>query len=354
MGAEVASRSHGLPLAQAKVSSMKDEDNVGILTSTAAHFEAREDESTKDTDFNFDESRKSYDMDEIDCTKDNYDTISKHVEVKQQEKRPTMTPRLFSLLNGPSIEKNITTFILLPVMAITLYTYFGTSLIETQGQLNVKSIISSLLTSSSQPFDRYMVAIEKFPLLTKSLTTAIIQFLGDFAAQQYEKYRETGATKIHSNKVYDLRRGVSLFADGLLLSGPLMHYCFEWMEKTWPTSEEEDGVGLARPLATLCQVFFNDYIIDSTYIALSFVFTGIFEGYSLKEVVTIIRKDFWATIRASWLTSFGLIPIEMLCFGYLSLSFRVLAMNFVDLLWGAIVSFYSHRSRTVEPKERYE
>ena len=118
------------------------------------------------------------------------------------------------------------------------------------------------------------------------------------------------------------------------------------MEQIWPTSVDD---GIAISLATLCHVFVNDYVIDSIYIGLSFVFTGIIEGYSLRQVVDILRNDYVATVRASWITSLGLIPVEILCFGYLSLSFRVLAMNFVDLLWGAIVSFYSHRSRRGDP-----
>mmetsp|Transcript_33008 Transcript_33008/g.77955 ORF Transcript_33008/g.77955 Transcript_33008/m.77955 type:complete len:143 (+) Transcript_33008:544-972(+) len=120
------------------------------------------------------------------------------------------------------------------------------------------------------------------------------------------------------------------------------------MEKAWPTSSDEGGL-LERPLATLCHVFVNDYFIDTFYIAISFVFTGLAEGYDRTEITEIFRKDFWATIQASWLVSLGLFPVEIFCFGYLSLSLRVLAMNFVDLLWGSIVSFYSHRSRREEP-----
>ena len=237
-------------------------------------------------------------------------------------------------------------FILIPALLLIAHHIFGEGNLGILGDTigfssnNTSTLFVLALLNDASTW--YLMVLEERPVLTKALTTGIIQLFGDYAAQRYEQKQEIDATKTHDKTGYDLRRGLSLFADGLLLSGPLLHYCFEWMEQIWPTSVDD---GMAISLATLCHVFVNDYVIDSIYIGLSFIFTGIIEGYSLRQVVDILRKDYVATVRASWITSLGLIPVEILCFGYLSLSFRVLAMNFVDLLWGAIVSFYSHRSR---------
>lgn len=97
-------------------------------------------------------------------------------------------------------------------------------------------------------------------------------------------------------------------------------------------------------MATLVHVLVNDYVIDSIYIALSFVFTGVVEGH-VHDLVHILHQDLWATIMASWCTSLVFIPVEFVCFGYLDVALRVLAMNVIDLLWGAIISFVSHRTR---------
>ena len=245
-------------------------------------------------------------------------------------------------------ETNVFTFVLIPAALLIAFKLFGEGNVTSMDATRFTSIsipISLALTVVNDASNWYLMVLEERPVLTKALTTGIIQLIGDYAAQSYEQKQEN-CTKTNSKKGYDLRRGVSLFADGLLLSGPLLHYCFEWMEEVWPTGVDDDTI---ISLATLCHVFVNDYIIDSIYIGLSFVFTGIVEGYSLQQVADIFRKDYIATVRASWITSLGLIPVEILCFGYLSLSFRVLAMNFVDLLWGAIVSFYSHRSRRENP-----
>ena len=196
---------------------------------------------------------------------------------------------------------------------------------------------------------RYMEVLEDWPVATKALTTGVIQLMGDGMAQWFEQRGERAETKTETKtetpgnrRRYDSRRGASLFAEGLLLSGPLLHYCYESMEEAWPTSTVDAA---PRPLATLCHVFVNDYFIDSAYIAFSIAFTAIGEGHTMGEVGEIFSKDYWDTLKASWATSACLLPLEIYCFGFLSLSLRVLAMNFVDLLWGAVVSFYSHRSR---------
>lgn len=368
MGAEFLSRTPDFPLIDGLFTSRKstmndgdDDDENDTFSSAAASSETTEGTSSTATNgSNCCEFRNYGDNDDMDDT-DDHCTTSKHSKGKEQQQHrlAMLVSRIVSPSSGVLFEKNDFTFVLIPAALVVACAFFGTGSpspsIDTSGPLGITAISSSLLALASHISQRYMTALEEYPVLTKSLTTGIIQFFGDYAAQWYEQQQqqENGVkakTIIHSGKGYDLRRGLSLFADGLFLSGPLLHYCFEWMEDAWPTTSEggdnNDGiVGLSRPMATLCHVFVNDYIIDSVYIGLSFVFTGVVEGYSLGEVAEIFRKDYRATVRASWLTSLGLIPVEIMCFGYLSLSFRVLAMNFVDLLWGAIVSFYSHRSR---------
>lgn len=300
----------------------------------------------------------------------------------------------------------------------------------------------------------YWYVLNGYPILTKSLTTAMIQLCGDLLAQYYEyrmtpildtdpdqrrpqqpeqtnhktatkmmasagstincdrgsgriRQRNRGQTNdaknsnpiqlqqqeddrngyLHSNgyrcrhrpaffQGYSVRRGASLFVDGLVLSGPLLHFCFEYMEHYLPTmsststsggdvgevGSREDG---GNVVATCIHVLINDYIIDSIYITLSYIFTSFCEGHYkidtamlldwnvnlmhsksvIKDLFDKMRHDILPTIKASWFTSLGLIPIEFICFRYLKVEFRVLAMNFLDLFWGAIISFVSHQTK---------
>ena len=321
------------------------------------------DEDENDTSVQTTGGGSSEDTNENSCCEfqnendDDINAVNHDFPKSRKNKNKERTSHHFSILSHWRTllfeKNNIFVFVLIPAALITVCAFFGVvsppTSVDILGSIDINAITSSLLALASGSSNWYIAVLEEYPVFTKSFTTGIIQLLGDYAAQRYEQKQEKEATIIQTEKGYDLRRGLSLFADGLLLSGPLLHYCFEWMEDIWPTGGGDGS--MTKPMATLCHVFVNDYIIDSFYIGLSFVFTGVVEGYSLVEVAEIFRKDYGATVRASWLTSLGLIPVEILCFGYLSLSFRVLAMNFVDLLWGAIVSFYSHRSRRENPAQ---
>lgn len=201
----------------------------------------------------------------------------------------------------------------------------------------------------SQATDWYMTCLNETPVLTKSATTGVIQVMGDYCAQGYEEFRiQSDLGKRPSIlkcllwvQQYDGRRGLSLAADGVLLSGPLMHYAFELMERIIPTqTSNKDAIWGAA----LLHVLANDILVDIVYLLISFVFVAIAEGHG-RNLATLFRKDFFATVQASWRASALLVPIEYACICKLPVRFRVLAMNMIDILWGASVSFVAHRSR---------
>lgn len=201
-------------------------------------------------------------------------------------------------------------------------------------------VVQTLTTFTNNVLDIYMNWLDVQPVITKSVTTAVIQFLGDVVAQTYDA-RKKGST---IRSCYDARRGLSLAIDGLLLSGPLLHYAFELMERVLPTEEESNASLLSVP--TLLHVVANDYLVDSLYLTVSFVFVAVAEGHSLSDLLRWMKRgDLWDTIKASWTTSIALMPIEYFCFHQGPLRLRVLAMNVIDILWGAIISFVAHRSR---------
>jgi len=188
----------------------------------------------------------------------------------------------------------------------------------------------------------YLQGLDSAPLLTKSVTTAFIQILGDFLAQCLEirMDKQVGSWKESIVAKYDLRRGLSLFADGIFLSGPLMHYAYDTMEVLLPSQESA--------LAALLHVVVNDVLLDALYLAISFYFVALAEGHVLRDLPSLIP-----TIKASWATSLFLFPVEFCCFRLLGVHWRVLCMNFIDVLWGAIISFVSHAGRP-KPSEKLD
>lgn len=199
------------------------------------------------------------------------------------------------------------------------------------------------------PFQWYLQMLEKRPLLTKSLTSGIIAITGDWAAQSVAhslKLKDSTTMKGYNllslltmNGKYNLRRGFACACDGLFISGPIMHLAYDLFERVFPVST-------GGSLAAISHVVADSLMLDSIFIATALIMTGILEGYSFKtQIIPQFRTDYLPAIRASWITSTSLIPIEFLCFRYLPLSLRTLSMNFTSVIWDGVIYFMAHRSR---------
>ncbi|CAJ1966473.1 unnamed protein product [Cylindrotheca closterium] len=195
---------------------------------------------------------------------------------------------------------------------------------------------SSIVSSCTFFSTWYMQKLEANPLVTNCLTSAVFTWVGDVIAQGFGEM-------IHSDKSffenYDKRRGFAFILDGIILSGPLLHYSFELMESIFPT-EGEDGT----ILSSIIHVFLTDYVVDTIYIFLSFVLVAMVEG-EVHDLKKILRQNFLSTVKASGFTNLSLAPFEFVCFRYLSVGYRVLVMNMIDVIWQAVVSFFAHRGR---------
>lgn len=196
----------------------------------------------------------------------------------------------------------------------------------------------------------YMTQLVTFPVITKSITAAVIGFLGDYMAQWLEYNLRQGKSKVKRvmekpltiNGSYDFRRGMSTLTDSIFISGPLMHFAYELFEKILPIAS---GTGTASTFAAFTHVLADSVLLDSIFVATTFLVTGMMEGYKWKDLRAQMKTDYIPALKASWVTSVIVMPIELVCFRCLPLSFRVLAVNFIDVIWDAVISFMAHRSR---------
>jgi Mpv17 / PMP22 family len=189
----------------------------------------------------------------------------------------------------------------------------------------------------------YLSSLVAFPCITKAISAGIIGICGDFMAQQLEfklhrKTMRESSNLMDMNKFsYDSRRGISIMTGGFFVSGPLMHLGYNCFEHILPVK---------GTLAAFTHLIADMLILDSVFVAAAFLNTGIMEGYDLrKHIIPQFRRDYTDTLKASWATSIMLMPLGFLCFRFLPVSFRTLAMNFTDVVWDAIVSFMTHRNR---------
>jgi Mpv17 / PMP22 family len=235
-------------------------------------------------------------------------------------------------------------------------TYSQTSVTLTTWQLvaafvlvlpGVGGAMATLLSRATQAFFLwYMAQLTSNPIATKSVTAGVIGAVGDYMAQGLDRLLESKSAKSNAERSfefrYDARRGLSCLLYGLLISGPLMHLAYDLFESILPVST---GAGAGSGLAAISHVLADSIFLDSLFVATTFIVTGVMEGYNRRQIGSQLKSDYLPTLKASWVTSLGLLPIEFLCFRYLPVSLRVMAVNFIDVIWDTVISFMAHRSR---------
>jgi Mpv17 / PMP22 family len=192
----------------------------------------------------------------------------------------------------------------------------------------------------------YMTRLTENPICTKSISAGLIAAVADYVAQWLEHLmRPSEKTPVDQSSLlvvcsiygrYSRRRGISTLVDGLLISGPLMHFAYEFMESILP---------IANGAAAMVHVLADSVFIDSILVASRFFTTGLMEGLSLQHLLPQFRSAYIPSLKASWVTSMLLSPLQFSCFRFLPLSVRVLSVNILDVIWDAVISFMTHRSR---------
>lgn len=235
----------------------------------------------------------------------------------------------------------------------------------------VVSMASFKKTSPRSISKWYSTKLECRPLATKSLTSGVVAFCGDYFAQWFEwnlrrrrrteidvtvtpHERLTNGAKTSNTPqksslniygAYDLRRGASLFVDGILFTGPLLHWGYGLFEKVMPVSGGSGQKG--GSLAAIVHVLADTIILDSIFVATALTTSGLIEGQSFRDdIIPQFQNDYKNTMKMSWTMSTGLMPLEFICFRFLPLSYRVLATNFTSIFWDGAISFLNHRSRS--------
>lgn len=166
----------------------------------------------------------------------------------------------------------------------------------------------------------YLSLLEKHPVLTKAVTSAILTFVGDLICQ----------LMIDEVPSLDLKRIFTFTFLGLVLVGPTLHFWYLYLSKLVTVT------GASGALLRL--------VIDQ------FVFAPIFIGVFLSTLVTLegrpaevmpkLRQEWFSSVLANWQLW---IPFQFLNFRFVPQQFQVLAANFIALVWNVILSYKAHK-----------
>ena len=189
----------------------------------------------------------------------------------------------------------------------------------------------------------YMNQMNNHEVATKCVSTGILAAVGDVCAQVLGDYLAHG--NILANGLDKLRM-IAFFFDGTLCTGPLLHYVYKLYEHVYPINGGEDGKNNAGSLRrAFVHVLFDNYVMIVAYISMMMLSTALVEG-RYKSIPHEFKFDLIPNIKASYKASaLGLMWLQLISFYWLPTNLRVLAVNFIDIIWVIVMSFVTHLHR---------
>jgi hypothetical protein len=223
---------------------------------------------------------------------------------------------------------------------------------------------ATIATTKSGHFSRfvdiYSSQLESNPIRTKSLTAGALAVVGDLLAQAIEASFENTGEGLDGWRVF------AMFIEGLCFSGPSMHYAYEFYEHLFPIVscdcvepivhdevEVLDADGNVIRVANfktewgnvLIHVAFDQIFMAMWYVAGLMIITCVIEGHS-EQLADELKNDYFRNLGASWAAAaLFFAPMQIYAFGKLDVSYRVLAVNTIDILWVTVMSIVTHLNR---------
>jgi len=161
----------------------------------------------------------------------------------------------------------------------------------------------------------YNDALDKKPLLTKSMTSLVGWALGDFIAQ-----------KFIGKAAFDMARFVRLSAFGFLYHGPSGHYFYNWLDR------KIDGKG---PKVVALKVLIDQTLWCPLFMTVFFTYLGLVAGDPLPVIRTKITSDLLAACQGSW----KVWPVvHAVNFRFIPTKLRLFYINVVQIFFNVFLS----------------
>jgi len=181
-------------------------------------------------------------------------------------------------------------------------------------------------------YKSYMLALDKNPAITKSITAGIINGIGDILSQ----FIESRLAKISFASNLNWARVFSFILVGWFYVGPFVHY---WYEILWKISRwQEKKYASSKTVKTLTSVF-----VDQT-VGVAIFFPIYFYAYEAIEALVGFRVPLWATATQKiqkelfevLIVQYQVWPItNYINFSMVPENLRVLFGNIVCVFWNA-------------------
>ena len=186
----------------------------------------------------------------------------------------------------------------------------------------------ALESPPSSLWKRYNSALDRNPVLVKSITAFFILGSGDLCAQTFEACLGTGGMDDTDIIRIDWPRA-SRFAAFGLFGAPWSHYYFHYLDHFLPPTD--------KPFTrtTLVKVCIDQGIQAPILLALMISILSLLKGEGFSGVRLDISQNYWNSLLANWKLW---IPASFANLAFVAPRFRVLFVNVVFFVWTIILS----------------
>lgn len=170
----------------------------------------------------------------------------------------------------------------------------------------------------------YLHLLETKPILTKSVTSAVIALLGDVACQLFME-----------DAPFSVRRCFNMTVLGAVLVGPGLHFWYGRLAALIPGTSTT---------AVLQRLALDQFIWAPIFIALFFSSMSLLQGKP-EAILPNLKQNVWAAMKVNW----QLWPAaNFINFKFVPVMHQVLFANFVALIWNTYLSWATSREVVVE------
>jgi len=171
----------------------------------------------------------------------------------------------------------------------------------------------------------YLRYLESNPILTKAITSGTLVGIGDSISQIIEK-------RSNPQQQYEINRTLRMSLLGFSFFGTSLHFWYKLLEHYIP----------GKSFSSIC----NKVVLDQTVYTMTFLFIfftsiGFMEGKSWEQIRNKQEKVYWQTLKYNW---YIWIPANIINYGFVPISLRVLFVSSVALVWNTMLSKIQHKN----------
>ncbi|CAK9322214.1 unnamed protein product [Citrullus colocynthis] len=182
-----------------------------------------------------------------------------------------------------------------------------------------QSSVSSIFSVVKVEFlEWYLAMVKCRPLLTKSITSALIYTAADLSSQ---------TISLSSSEPYDLVRTLRMAGYGMLILGPSLHYWFNLMSKLFPSKDL---------FSTFKKMALGQSLFGPSMTVVFFSMNAFLQGENGDEIIARLKRDLLPTM----LNGVMYWPVcDFITFRFVPVHLQALVSNSFSYVWTVYMTY---------------